>query len=230
MKILNKINTHIKNEKKLILFSLLSGFAITICVALSTKIYSDRVQRNIAKEVIRFHVLANSDLDYDQGLKLKIRDAILEEYEEILNLSENIDETREILLNNMDEIKNTALNVIEKNGENYPVSISLTTEKFPTINYGDIRFPAGKYETLKIVVGKGSGQNWWCVMFPPLCFVDITRGTISEETKEELKDILGEEEYKLLTSSEDEVSVQIKFKVVEWWQNRKSVNDSIVLN
>lgn len=94
---------------------------------------------------------------------------------------------------------------------------------FPTKMYGDITLPAGTYEALRVVVGEGEGQNWWCVMFPPLCFVDATHGTIPDSVKEDLKNVLTKEEYSIVASAdqEDEIPIEIKFKVVEIFQGSK---------
>ncbi|MCL2592678.1 MAG: stage II sporulation protein R [Defluviitaleaceae bacterium] len=229
MNILQKFKNLLRADKRIILFSLAMGFVITLGVAVSTKIYSDRIQQSIAEKVIRFHVLANSNLEADQELKLKIRDAVLAEYEGILNTSENIAETRSIILENMNGIQAVAEETIKLAGRNYSVAVSLGRSVFPTVEYENIRLPAGEYETLKIVVGEGVGDNWWCVMFPPLCFVDITRGVISDEALAELEETLTAEEFKLLTSSED-VAVEVRFRIVEWWQNRRHAsNNSVVL-
>ena len=125
-------------------------------------------------EIIRFHIRANSDKEEDQELKLKIRDEILKEMKVKFKDTVDLDESREIIVANMEEMKTITENVIQKEGEDYSVDITLGQDNFPTRKYGNLVFPAGDYETLLITLGEGSGQNWWCVMFPPLCFVDIT--------------------------------------------------------
>lgn len=125
-------------------------------------------------EIIRFHIRANSDKEEDQELKLKIRDEILKEMNDKFKDTVDLDESREIIVANMDAMKTITEDVIQKEGEDYSVDISLGQDNFPTRKYGNLVFPAGDYETLLISLGEGSGQNWWCVMFPPLCFVDIT--------------------------------------------------------
>lgn len=124
--------------------------------------------------IIRFHVRANSDREEDQALKLKVRDEILEVMVEKFKDSSSIDESREIIKENMNEIKLIAERVIRENNYDYPVDVFLGMDYFPTRKYGNMVFPQGTYETLLVTIGKGEGQNWWCVMFPPLCFVDIT--------------------------------------------------------
>ena len=124
--------------------------------------------------VIRFHVRANSDKPQDQELKLKIRDQLLEVMTEKFENAESIDDSREIIKDNMNEIKTISEKVIQENNYDYPVQVSLGIDHFPTRKYGNMVFPQGDYETLLVTIGRGEGQNWWCVMFPPLCFVDAT--------------------------------------------------------
>lgn len=125
-------------------------------------------------EIIRFHIRANSDKEEDQELKLKIRDEILKAMKVKFEDTVDLDESREIIVANMEAMKTITENVIQNEGEDYSVDITLGQDNFPTRKYGNLVFPAGDYETLLITLGEGSGQNWWCVMFPPLCFVDIT--------------------------------------------------------
>ena len=126
------------------------------------------------ERVIRFHVKANSDKPQDQELKLKVRDQLLEVMTEKFEKAESIDESREIIKENIEEIKAISERVIKENNYDYPVQVSLSIEHFPTRKYGNMVFPQGDYESLLVTIGKGQGQNWWCVMFPPLCFVDVT--------------------------------------------------------
>jgi stage II sporulation protein R len=104
-----------------------------------------------------------------------------------------------------------------------PVAASLGKSFFPTKAYGDIAFPAGEYEALKIEIGEAEGNNWWCVMFPPLCFVDITQNTVSDEVKSNLREILNDEEYDIVVKSKAQelLPVTVKFKIVEFWQGLK---------
>ena len=125
-------------------------------------------------EIIRFHIRANSDREEDQELKLKIRDEILKEMGDKFKGTVDLDKSREIIVANMEAMKTITEDVIKREGEDYSVEITLGQDNFPTRKYGNLVFPAGDYETLLITLGEGSGQNWWCVMFPPLCFVDIT--------------------------------------------------------
>lgn len=128
-------------------------------------------------QLIRFHVVANSDSDEDQALKRAVRDAILEEVSPRLASSKSLDESRQILLKIRPEMEKIGLSVVKSWGKNYTVRAELGDFSFPTKSYGTLVLPAGTYEALRVVIGEGEGSNWWCVLFPPLCFVDIEYST-----------------------------------------------------
>ena len=117
-----------------------------------------------------------------------------------------------------DEFYNIAKNVIKENGYNYDVKISIGNFEFPTKYYGDISLPAGYYDALKIEIGEAKGQNWWCVMFPPLCFVDVTAGVVPDESKQIMQDNLSEEEYDLISDKTDS-GIKFKFSLIEFFKN-----------
>lgn len=178
------------------------------------KVVYKRYTDDISHKIIRFHVIANSDNAEDQILKLKVRDAVLHYISPELQKCKNIDESRKVIKDKDNEIKNVALNVIKENKYNYSVATCLSEENFPVKSYGNIILPEGKYEAYRIIIENGKGQNWWCVMFPPLCFVDVT---VSEENikkaDEEIKKVLNEDEYKMITQNDDNITM--KFKAVE---------------
>lgn len=176
------------------------------------------VLEGISDSLIRFHVIANSDTDEDQQLKLQVRDAVLDKMTGILSESTSIEETRQLIYDHMDKMKDIASGIITDHGYAYSVNISLKLEQFPLKAYGDIILPPGKYEALLIEIGEAKGKNWWCVMFPPLCFVDVTRGVVPEATKETLKNVLTDEEYKtvVIADVKEDVPVKVKFKFLEW--------------
>ena len=128
------------------------------------------------QEFIRFHVIANSDSPADQELKLRVRDRLLEDFTSELSGIESINQGRKRIAENLREIKNAALQEIKSSGSSYPVEGKFGRFQFPTKAYADLVLPAGEYVALKVVIGQGKGANWWCVMFPPLCFVDISHG------------------------------------------------------
>lgn len=178
---------------------------------------------DISDKLIRFHVLANSDSESDQKLKLKVRDEVLKYISPKLKDSNSIDESRKILLDNDGKIKQIAEQVIRNNGYKYKVVTMLSRENFPVKNYGNITLPQGNYEAYRILIGDAKGQNWWCVMFPPLCFVDITKGQLAyKETEDEMKKVLSDEQVKGLTQSskkdekeKDKTKIIFKFKIKE---------------
>lgn len=151
---------------------------------------------NIANKLIRFHVIANSDSPEDQSLKLKVRDRILNDIgSEMENLSTR-DESEDFLNNNIEHIREIAADEILKHGKNYNVAVMLGKSWFPAKAYGSVALPPGEYTALKVVIGRGEGKNWWCVLFPPLCFVDITHTIADKETEEKLKELLNDEDNK----------------------------------
>ncbi len=202
-----------KKIKNLLIIILLLFIYCIIC-AFS---YVNAVSTDIQNSVFRLHVIANSDSDEDQNLKYIVRDKVLEYISSISNSSMTKDEVIALASENINEIQKIAENTIHENGYNYSVKLNIGNFSFPTKKYGDITFPAGFYDALKIEIGEAKGHNWWCVMFPPLCFVDVTSGVVPEESKQTIRDNLSEEEYKLL--SENSGNMNFKFKIVEMFQD-----------
>lgn len=163
-----------------------------------------RLQQGIADEVIRFHVRANSDSEEDQQLKLKVKEAVVEYLAAALEEAETIEEAREMIAEDIEEIIKTAKEVIASEGQEYTVEAYFTKEYFPVKCYGDITLPAGEYEAFRIDIGRAEGKNWWCVLFPKLCFVDVCYGVVPESSKEALEMVLDEDEYALVTENEVE--------------------------
>lgn len=203
----------ISNIKRLLLLLLLLFIYIFIC-AFS---YVSAVSTDIQDSVFRLHVIANSDSAEDQNLKYIVRDKVLEYINSISGNENSKEDVINLAKSNINEIQKIAENTINENGYNYSVKLNIGNFAFPTKTYGDISFPAGFYDALKIEIGEAKGQNWWCVMFPPLCFVDVTSGVVPEESKEVIKENLSEEEYELLSQNSDDIN--FKFKIVEMFQN-----------
>lgn len=165
---------------------------------------------DVSDILIRFHVIANSDSKEDQALKLKVKDNIINYLYPYLEKSKSLQESREILLNQEDKVKEIAIKTIKENGYNYSVKAELSRENFPEKAYGSIVLPQGKYEAFRIIIGEGSGQNWWCVMFPPLCFIDVTTGKVEDEkSKSELDGAIDKD---------NKETVKVKFKIVELFE------------
>lgn len=212
-----------RREKRLLAISLCAGIVMTAGFGICTKVYSDTIQKGIAGSVVRFHVLANSDSAEDQALKLLVRDRVLLEMQETLSENASVAEARATIAASLEEIRDIARAVVLENGYGYDVRVSLAKDLFPYKEYGDTAFPAGIYDALRIEIGGADGQNWWCVMFPPLCFVDEGYEEISPEGKDALRAALSDEEYEVVVSSKagNEVAPAIKLKIVEWWQERE---------
>lgn len=202
------------NRSTVILLLFVLGFSCIFTRAIRINAADNaKIQEGIAGEIIRFHVIANSDGKMDQELKYKVKDALLKELSPLLNEVGDISEGRKILISMLPLIEETANSVILQNGFQYPVKTSLETCYFPMKVYGDYTFPPGKYEALRVTIGKGEGKNWWCVMFPPLCFVDETYSIVDEDTQEQIKYLLTEEEYEALRAKK--VPVKVKFKILD---------------
>lgn len=154
-----------------------------------------RLQQGIAEKVLRFHVLANSDTKEDQALKLKVRDAVGVEMAEALAGVEDRTECEQVVTARLDRIIETARETIANEGYDYEVSAFLRDVDFPVKTYGDYTFPAGTYEALEVVIGEGEGHNWWCVMYPNMCFSGSVYEVVDEPAQEALKEVLTEEEY-----------------------------------
>ena len=174
----------------------------------------------LASNVIRFHVVANSDEASDQELKLKVRNRVINEMESVFTPDGDIESARCTLLENIEKIELIAKDEIEKNGYSYGAKVSLGNSYFPTKNYGEIVLPEGSYEALKIEIGNAQGKNWWCVLFPPLCFVDESCVSYSSEAADEIKNAVGRENADMIELKKDG-SVKLKFKTYEMWQRGK---------
>lgn len=181
--------------------------------------YASSVSSDIADSVFRLHIVANSDSEEDQNLKLVVRDNILNYMKEIASNVTTKDEAISVITDHLDEFYNIAINTIRDAGYDYDVKLSVGEFDFPTKEYGDISLPAGIYDALKIEIGNAEGHNWWCVMFPTLCFVDVSSGYLDEDSKSVLESNLTDEEFSLV--SEDSLAINFKFKVVEFFEDIK---------
>lgn len=203
----------LSNVKRILLILFLFFIYFIVC-AFS---YVNAVSCDIQNSVFRLHVIANSDSEEDQNLKYIVRDKVLEYINSISYNASSKEDVIDLANSNIDTIQEIAQKTVYENGYNYSVKLNIGNFAFPTKTYGDISFPAGFYDALKIEIGNADGKNWWCVMFPPLCFVDVTSGVVPDESKEIIRENLSEEEYNLL--SEDSNDMNFKFKIVEVFQN-----------
>lgn len=213
MKFLNKI---LKNQK--IQMVAILSFLLILYTSLCAFSYARSVSEDISDSVFRLHVIANSDSKEDQDLKYKVRDKLIEYMN---NISENCNSKKEVISlaqEHQNDFQKIAEDTVRENGFDYSVKINIGNFEFPTKHYGDISLPAGFYDALRVEIGDASGQNWWCVMFPPLCFIDVTSGVVPEESKEDLKENMSDEDYAIISDTES-TEMKFKFKILEFFTN-----------
>ena len=187
---------------------------IGLAVFLTSGALALRTQDELADKVVRLHVLANSDSGEDQALKLQVRDVVLERATAILEQSADRREAESCLRGQLLELERIAAEKIAAEGYDYPVTVNLENTDFPTKEYDGFTLPAGEYLALRVIIGEGKGQNWWCVVFPPLCTAasaDVPASALAVG--------FSEEEVSLIT--EENQGYVLKFKAVEWWETLK---------
>ena len=177
-----------------------------LCAVMCIITYAQEANARLSRDIVRLHIIANSDSEEDQALKLRIRDKLLS--------ATSASDTKEDAAELLTEYESIAREEIAASGFDYGVKAEYGKYYFPTKDYGGLTYPAGEYDAVRIVIGEGEGQNWWCVLFPPLCYV---KGSVdSSDAAEELKDMLSPEDYELITSGKNSrLPVKIKFKLVE---------------
>ena len=213
---MKKFLNNIKNSKIGISITLiLLLFLYTTINAIS---YVEAISTDISDSVFRLHVIANSDSNEDQSLKYKVRDNLLKYMNNICRDCSSKQEAIDLVTEHQEEFKQVALDTIKKEGYSYNVKINIGNFEFPTKQYGDISLPAGYYDALRVEIGEAKGRNWWCVMFPSLCFIDVSSGIVPEESKEELQNILSDEEYSIISDNSDN-GIKLKFKLIEFFAN-----------
>ena len=168
--------------------------------------------------VVRFHVIANSNSEEDQALKLKVRDAVVEKAESIAGRAKDSTEALNLLRDEIADITDTAISVIEDEGFSYRVSVETESCFFPTKEYGGIALPAGNYNALRIVIGEGKGENFWCVLFPPLCL-----SAAREKAKDKLYDTLNSRQVSLIVKNKND-TVNLRFKIIDWFEKLRHKN------
>lgn len=215
-----KIKKFLKNEKNDILLSLLMGISIFVSfiVLNQSYAYSMNIKKNIADNVIRFHVLANSDTNYDQELKIYVKDMILDKYKSDLIKLSTREEAIDFFNQNMKNIENYAESLVKDKGYDYDVKCELAYTQFPTKSYNDITLPKGEYLAFRVLIGDYSGENFWCVLYPPLCYVEAVDQDNFDYAKNKLEDDLTEEEF-LIISETNSPFVKVKFKIIEMFNS-----------
>ena len=193
--------------------ALIAAFVITaLCAGSIGSVAAE--QRELSDKLIRLHVIANSDSEADQALKLKVRDAVTGELEAMLKSAGSRDEAAETLRENLQLISRLCEDTIIREGYDYTVNVTLGVENYPTRVYDTFSLPAGEYQSLKITIGSGEGKNWWCVVFPPVCYTAATKEDLSEMD-------FSDDEVELIT---DDGGEQVfKFKILEWLSELKDL-------
>ena len=170
-------------------------------------VYAKNINKELSDNLLRLHILANSDSEFDQDIKLKVRDFVIEEIN-----SKNLS-SKNIVLKSIKEIEESVNFYLDSLGIEYNANVSYRKNMFPHKNYNTITMPSGEYEAIKVVLGNGYGKNWWCVAYPPLCFTESVVGQISDFGLKKLDSTLSKEAYSIITKKENEYI--IKFKVVD---------------
>lgn len=184
--------------------------------------YAEKVNQDLSDSMIRLHIVANSDSIQDQALKYRVRDAVIGYITENMDGLTNKSNAISFINSHLHEIEQVANNTIVQEGIKDYAKASFGKYPFPSKQYANVILPAGFYDALKIEIGDAKGQNWWCVMFPPLCFTEDTKGKLDEEYISILKEELTEEEMEIIINDgEKEIPVEIKFKIVEIFQESK---------
>lgn len=162
-----------------------TGIILIICFVFCGTFALAEGNKPLNREVLRLHVIANSDSSSDQALKLQVKDQVIKAMKAEFSALESADEARDHAIMRMPLIKAEAEKTIREQGYDYPVQVYVGEYDFPVKSYGNIIFPAGRYPAVRIVIGQGAGKNWWCVLFPPLCMVSSSEKGISLDTPEE---------------------------------------------
>ena len=188
----------LKKSTRILEISLL----FALCAALGTGTWANARHDSISGALVRLHVVAVSDDEYEQALKLRVRDKVLDYLRPKLSGIESSEESRALILSELEGIADAAAEA----SEGRQVTVSLGREFYPTKSYGDFALPAGEYESLRVVLGEGKGHNWWCVVFPPLCTETVSGG--------KLKSVMNEDNYAVITEEE---GYELRFRILEIW-------------
>ncbi len=203
--------------KKIIITALFVIISMTIA-------YTVEAYTGVAKindKVIRFHVLANSDSIYDQQIKYKVRNSIIYKFNNEFDNITSKDESEDVIIRKISDIRTEAEAIVKEEGYDYEVNVYYGNFKFPRKIYDDIVLPEGYYDAVRIEIGKAGGKNWWCVMFPPLCFLDFGKDKNAEpifgiETERKLQEVLTKEEIEAIKTKRGIEDIKLKSKIFEF--------------
>ena len=220
--------------KRIVKRTILALLISAVGIVTAGGIYSEKVFNDISGNVVRLHVIANSDSEYDQQLKLKVRDAVIEYAGETLKNCESQQDVISLLEEDGENIKSVAEECLKSEGSGCKARVSVGKCEFPAKSYGNYCFPEGEYQALRVEIGEAEGKNWWCVLFPPLCYVSENAVSVSESAEETMRENLSDEAFDTVkgeidnnsdenrTSEKsgisDGVKVSYKFKIVEFFK------------
>lgn len=205
------------NNKKIKLISILT-ILFFIYIYLSAYSYVYSISSNLSNAVFRLHIIANSNSEEDQSLKYKVRDNLINYMNTLCKDCTSKEEIIKTCEENKVNFKKISDDTIQSEGFDYDTNIKIGHFMFPTKSYGDISLPSGMYDALRVEIGNSKGKNWWCVLYPSLCFVDMTSGILPDESKENLQESLSDEEYSVISNSENNY-FKFKFKIIELFNN-----------
>ncbi len=217
-----------KHRKELILSA--ACFLMAFLCAMSwLQVRAENLAGRIAPKILRLHVLANSNSKADQQLKLDVKSYLIKELAR--ELPADAVDNKPVICSYIEEHKEDLEQKMEafmaSSGHPCHVDIRIAQTCFPTKTYGDLTLPCGVYDAVQVTLGQGRGRNWWCVLYPRLCFLDITHAVIPEESKQELRILLGDDDYESLFHNR-QIKLTVKFKLLEWWKNRHSHSSSTI--
>ncbi len=208
-----------KRYKDRILHGVLWLFVGAFLIIAGLALYSASVMKDLKENIVRLHVVADSNDEEAQALKLKVRDSVAQYTAELLKDVESAEESYRILQMNMDKIQEIAQDRARAEGCSLPVTAQIGDFEFPVKSYGNITLPTGNYNAVRVTIGEGQGQNWWCVLFPPLCFVDAEATAVSASGRAQLQENLSEETYAVIENPPESEEIQIRFKVVDFFES-----------
>lgn len=189
--------------------AMIAGLILSVIVGSYTAFAQECGQ--IRESVLRLHILANSDNEEDQALKLKVRDRILSETGELFEEAADLDSAENQVAESMQYVKQIAEDEIRKQGFDYPVNVELCNMFFNTRQYDGVTMPAGRYDAMRVTIGKAEGQNWWCVLYPPMCIP-------AAQPKKGLDEVLDQGELEIVQSSP---KYEVRFACVELFERLK---------
>lgn len=220
----------VKNDILLGLSLILLAFLLCL-VHLNDR--DQNLARRISEKVLRFHVIADSNRKEDQSLKLEVRSFLLNKIADDLAENQNSESaSKEQIVSyvnlHKEQLELAASEFIRSRGFSYDAQVQVGVSHFPTKVYGDMLFPAGDYDSVRVILGKGKGRNWWCVLYPSLCFVSDTAAVVPDSSKKELAGLLAEEDYESLFAVHPDI--RLSLRLTEWWESVSSNFDPQTLH